>query len=193
MLKGSRLVIPQQLRKDTLQQLHRSHMGVEATLRRARDTVFWPGINAVIQQLIDNCEACQSFKPAQQRERFQAHERPSLPWAKVATDLFAFEGRNYMVTVDYCTNFWEVDYLGQDTTSRSVINKLRAHFARHGTPQELVTDNGPQFTSREFQARSQGGFGGCGRTPLFSDQKKKNGWCPRLAAARSGAIAPAPP
>ena len=149
-LKGSRLVIPQQLRKDTLQQLHRSHMGVEATLRRARDTVFWPGINAEIQQLIDNCEACQSFKPAQQRERFQAHERPSLPWAKVATDLFAFEGRNYMVTVDYCTNFWEVDYLGQDTTSRSVINKLRAHFARHGTPQELVTDNGPQFTSREF-------------------------------------------
>ena len=39
---------------------------------------------------------------------------------------------------------------GQGTTLRAVINKLHAHFARPGTPQELVTDNGPQFTAREF-------------------------------------------
>ena len=36
------------------------------------------------------------------------------------------------------------------------------------------------------QARSQGGFGGCGRTPLFLGPKKKSRWCPRLAAACSG-------
>ena len=39
-LKGTRLVIPAQMRKDTLHQLHRSHMGVEATKHRVRDTVF---------------------------------------------------------------------------------------------------------------------------------------------------------
>ena len=38
------------------------------------------------------------------------------------------------------------------------------------------------------QARSLGGFGGCGRTPLFLGPKKKS-----MAAACSGAIAPAPP
>ena len=37
-----------------------------------------------------------------------------------------------------------------------------------------------------FQARSQGGFGGCGRTPPFLGAKKKSRWCPRLAAACSG-------
>ena len=40
--------------------------------------------------------------------------------------------------------------------------------------------------TRPCQARSQGGFGGCGRTPLFLGPKKKSRWCPRLAAACSG-------
>ena len=31
-----------------------------------------------------------------------------------------------------------------------VIRKLKAHFARHGIPEQLVTDNGSQFTSRDF-------------------------------------------
>ena len=125
-------------------------MGVEATIRRVRDTVFWPGINGEVQHLTENCEACRTFQPAQQRETCQDHQRPNLPWAKVAADLFAFEGRNYLVTVDYFTNFWEVDYPEPDTSSRAVINKLKAHFSRHGAPKELVTDNGPQFVSKGF-------------------------------------------
>ena len=125
-------------------------MGIKATLRRIRDTVFWPGINGEMRDLISRCEACQSYKPAQQKETLQAHERPTQPWAKAAADLFTEEGSHYLITVDYCTNFWEVDYLGTDTSSRAVINKLRAHFARHGIPRELITDNGPQFSSGEF-------------------------------------------
>ena len=31
-----------------------------------------------------------------------------------------------------------------------VIRKLRAHFARHGIPEQLVTDKGAHFTSRDF-------------------------------------------
>ena len=32
----------------------------------------------------------------------------------------------------------------------SVIRKLKAHFVRYGIPEQLVTDNGPQFASRDF-------------------------------------------
>lgn len=54
-----------------------------------------------------------------------------------------------MITVDYMSNFWEVDRL-ESTTSQTVIRKLKAHFARHGIPNSIMSDNGPQFKSSEF-------------------------------------------
>jgi len=53
------------------------------------------------------------------------------------------------VTSDYFSDFFELDHL-RSTTSVSVIRKLKAHFARHGIPEQLVTDNGPQFSSSDF-------------------------------------------
>ena len=32
-----------------------------------------------------------------------------------------------------------------------MVRKLKAHFARHGSPCQLVSDNGPQFVAAEFQ------------------------------------------
>jgi len=36
-----------------------------------------------------------------------------------------------------------------------VINKLKAHFARQGIPDIVFSDNGPQYTSKEFQQFSR--------------------------------------
>ena len=76
---------------------------------------------------------------------------------KVGVDLFIFDNRaDYMITVDYFSNFWELDYLNGDATSRHVINKLKAHFARHGIPKGVVSDKGPQFSSIAFQEFAAG-------------------------------------
>lgn len=53
------------------------------------------------------------------------------------------------MTVDYYSNFWEVDYLS-DTKSITVIRKLKSHFARQGIPDIVFSDNGPQYSSAEF-------------------------------------------
>ena len=37
------------------------------------------------------------------------------------------------------------------TKSRAVIQKLKQHFARHGIPDTVMSDNGPQFDSEEFR------------------------------------------
>ena len=44
LFKGSRVVIPQRLEPEVKSRIHSSHLGVEACLRKAKDTVFWPGI-----------------------------------------------------------------------------------------------------------------------------------------------------
>ena len=71
------------------------------------------------------------------------------PWAKLAVDLCAFQGRTLLVVVDYFSNYLEVESL-TSVTSRSVIRVLSSLFARHGIPDVLVSDNGPQFASAEF-------------------------------------------
>ena len=133
-----------------LEETHRSHQGLQACLQGAREVFFWPGMSAQLKELIDKCSICQSVKPEQASEPLQPHPVPDRPWQRVASDLFTFANRNYLVLVDYFSNFIELDYL-RDTSSLTVIRKLKMHFARHGVPNCLVFDNSPQYISSEFR------------------------------------------
>ena len=53
------------------------------------------------------------------------------------------------MTVDYFSNFFEIDQL-YDTTTKLLILKLKAHMAQYGILDELASDQGPQFRSHEF-------------------------------------------
>ena len=150
LLKGDRCIIPTTMRREMLERIHEAHMGVEGCLRRARETVFWTGINQQVKDFVQQCDTCQTFRPRQQRETSILHPIVEQPWIKAAADLFSFDGRDYLITVDYYSNYWEVDFLAGDTSSANIINKLRAQFARYGIPRTLITDNGPQFSSRAF-------------------------------------------
>ena len=148
--KGTKIVVPESLHRCMLEETHKSHQGLQACLRRAREVFFWPRMSAQLKDLIDKCSICQSVKPEQASEPLQPHPVPDRPWQRVATDLFTFENRNYLVLVDYYSSFIELDYLA-DTSSQTVIHKLKMHFARHGVPDYVVSDNGPQYTSSEFR------------------------------------------
>ena len=74
---------------------------------------------------------------------------PDYPWQKVASDLFHLKGSDYLIIVDYFSRFPEIIKL-HSTNSAAVIEALKTVFARHGIPQILVTDNGPQHTADEF-------------------------------------------
>ena len=141
--KGDRCLIPISLRPEVLARLHRSHIGIEGCLRRARESVYWPGMTAALKNYVNRCDVCRTFETSQRKENLHQHEVPDKPWSKVATDLFEFNNHHYLVTVDYYSNFWEVDRMESGTTSRVVISKLKQHFARHGIPNTVVSDNGP--------------------------------------------------
>ncbi|XP_056444336.1 uncharacterized protein K02A2.6-like [Gadus chalcogrammus] len=69
------------------------------------------------------------------------------PWKRIAMDLCE---HNYLVISDYYSRFLEILHL-PSTTSAQVIQRMKAVFARFGIPDEVVSDNGPQFSSAEFR------------------------------------------
>lgn len=149
-LKGDRVVIPTALRHTVLEQLHLPHLGVEKTRQRARQVVYWPGLNEDIAQVTQSCESCARFGASNPKEPLNCSKIPVLPWQCIGCDLFTLDGRDYLVTCDYYSRWIEVDHL-TSTTSAAVITKLKHHFSREGIPLEVRSDNGPQFSSEEFQ------------------------------------------
>ena len=82
--KGCQVIIPEPLQEDILNQLHESHMGIEKTRRLARQSVYWPGMNDDISQMIKRCGICQELQPSNHKEPLIPHEIPSTPWTKIA-------------------------------------------------------------------------------------------------------------
>ena len=81
--RGQRMVIPSSLRRDMKQKLHASHLGVELCLRRARETIFWPGMSNEIKEMVATCETCRKYERSNQKEPLMPHEIPSRPWEQV--------------------------------------------------------------------------------------------------------------
>ena len=77
------------------------------------------------------------------------HEIAERPWEKIGTDLYTIDGNDYLIVVDYFSNFWEIDHL-IDTKATTVIRKLKCHFARQGVPELVISDNGPKVSCEQF-------------------------------------------
>ena len=148
--KGQRCIIRKNLRKIIKQKLHRSHVGVQGCLRLAREVVYWPGITKELTEYIQQCETCNTYSSEQQRQPLIPHEVPERPWQRIACDIFSLEGKDYPCTVDYFSGYFEVDRLDKKKDAKQVIKKLKRHFASHGIPMQLVSDNGPPYNSKEF-------------------------------------------
>nr|XP_006812917.1 PREDICTED: uncharacterized protein K02A2.6-like [Saccoglossus kowalevskii]XP_006819127.1 PREDICTED: uncharacterized protein K02A2.6-like [Saccoglossus kowalevskii] len=118
--------------------------------RRAKSLLFWPGMLSDLTDKITKCGVCQKYSRKQQKEPLKPQKTPTRPWKHTASNLFYFHCKDYLLIVDAYSGFFEVDML-EDTSSETVIKHIKRSFARHGIPETLLTDNGPQFTSRKFK------------------------------------------
>ncbi|XP_068226633.1 uncharacterized protein [Palaemon carinicauda] len=150
-LYGSRIVIPLAMRRSVLRCLHDSHCGVEATKRRAKQTVYWPGINSDIENNVHVCELCQLMQPSQQQEPLLCNENPSRPFESVSADFFSVAGKSFLVYVDRLSGWPVVVKFGTNTTAEVTTRHFSHIFRDLGVPVRLRTDGGPQFTSSEFK------------------------------------------
>ena len=60
------------------------------------------------------------------------------------------KGVTYLIVVDYFSLFPEVIRL-TTTTSSQIITSLKSLFGRYGIPEEVISDNGPQYISQEMK------------------------------------------
>lgn len=150
MMKGCKLVIPHSLRKLMISKIHEGHLGIEKCKQRAREVMYWPRMYQDISNCVTNCVTCLRYKPKQPAEPLQSHPVPERPFQKVGVDLFSHNAKDFLIVTDYYSSYPEVIHL-KNTTSKAVIVSLKAIYARHGIPDMMFADNGPQFDSQEMR------------------------------------------
>ena len=109
--------------------------------------MYWTGIDADIEDYTKRCQEC--IKRSQvPKEPLQPHDIPEGPWRKLGIDYFAFDGSSYVLICDYFSKF---PFLYRAKTSFwSLRDRLIDLFSIEGYPDEIVSDNGPPFQSKEF-------------------------------------------
>lgn len=146
-----RIVIPQIHRKAVLEELHDGHPGETRMKSLARTKVFWPKIDDDIVKHVRQCEPCATNAQSPTKCSLQTWPAPKGSWSRVHIDYAGpVKGFYFLVIVDAFSKWPEI-FKMSSTTTQKTIEKLRETFARFGNCDTIVSDNGPQFSSMEFQ------------------------------------------
>ena len=147
----TRVVVPEALRKKVAANLHAGHQGLDSMQRRARHTVYWPGIDGDLAHCRSSCTPCNTNAPSQPAETLIMTPPPEYPFQKTAADICHIKGTNYMVYADRLTGWIEIAHLQGDTTSSKLIRFFRTYFTRYGAPMEISIDGGTNLNSEEMR------------------------------------------
>ena len=107
-LKGTQIVKPCKNCQTTLQLIHKGHLDFGKCKLRAKDTVYWTGLNDQLEKFVSNCELSLKYshsKCKQKPSTSLGQEITVHPWSMLATDIFHFEGASYLLIVNYTSRF----------------------------------------------------------------------------------------
>ena len=150
------IILPEMYRHDILKMAHdmpmAGHMGIERTLQRIRKRFWWPGVAKDVKNYVQSCPECQ--KVAKRPMKVPLMKMPIIgkPFERIAMDIVGplpktSNGYQYILVIsDYATRFPEA-YPLRRFTAVSVADKVMDLFARVGVANEILTDQGTNFTS----------------------------------------------
>ena len=151
LLWGLRVIIPKIFYQRILLELHNEHPGIVRMKALSRIHAWFPGIDNYIEKMVNECPRCQSV--ANEPPKTEAHpwKWPSAPMDRIHLDYFGpFYGKNCLIMVDTFSGWGEADVISS-TNATNTVDALRTWFSRYGLPNQIVSDNGCQFTSHEFK------------------------------------------
>lgn len=129
------------------------HPGVYKTMDLIQRKYNWKGIEKLTKRIISTCLICARNKPTNKKPQGKLHplQMAKRPWSSLSVDFIVglpiSEGYNsIMVVVDRFTKMAEFLPCNQNITAKgSAMIFLREIFSRHGLPDEIISDRGPQF------------------------------------------------
>ncbi len=134
------------------------HEGIYKTYNRLKRDYYWKSMKKDVQTFIRNCHRCQIYRPQILNKNVESIATPpGYPFSRVGLDLIGplpttkNNNKYIIVLVDYLTKWVEAEPL-KTIESDDVIKFLKMVFSRHGVPEILITDNGPQFFSDKTKA-----------------------------------------
>ena len=101
------LIIPPELRRDVLTELHTGHVRADTMLRRAKSSFFWTRLAAAVQDFAAKCQACQIAAPKPSRVEQRGIVPAFHPGSHVAMDFYTLKSQKGLVLVDAFSKYVE--------------------------------------------------------------------------------------
>ncbi|KAL0152283.1 hypothetical protein M9458_052006 [Cirrhinus mrigala] len=152
--------VPLCLRPRVLAQVHSTpssgHPGIEATLHLLSNRFWWPTVRPDTTQFVRNCAICNASKNPRRLPAglLQPLPVPQRPWSHIALDFVT----DLPLSNGYTTILSVVDRFSKGcrfvplpkipTTMETAEHLCNWVFRFYGLPEDIVSDRGPQFTSR---------------------------------------------
>jgi hypothetical protein len=106
-----------------------------------------------VEEYVKKCCVCQQTQRSKPKEKMIVREQPGRPFQEVNVDLFTYLRHEYLLLVDTYSNFFDFKLL-PETSSGAVVQQMKCWFSLFGIPgipNVVNSDNGPQFSARQFK------------------------------------------
>ena len=160
------LVLPRSRIPKVLEELHNGltggHFGIMKTLQKVRERFYWARARDDVERWCQACDACAARKGPKKRSRGKLHRyNVGAPFERIALDILGplprtSDGNKYiLVVIDYFSK-WPEAFPIPDQEATTVAEVLvREWISRYGTPLQLHSDRGTNFTSAVFKGLCQ--------------------------------------
>lgn len=154
------VLLPRVMWQDALNQAHLAvaHMGEQATVNRAQNHVYFPGMAKHTAELIKHCLPCQTKvgRVSDQRHTLSSH-CDGYPFQKLSMDFVgplppSRQGNQYLLTIRDTFTRWLEAFPIRHADAKTVVRILEKEiFPRYGIADQIHSDRGTPFVSTLLQ------------------------------------------
>jgi hypothetical protein len=178
-MRGEAIVLPASLHQRAVAHVHEGHLGIVLSKRLLKSRTWFSGADAAVEQEIRDCLPCQANSDNTEHAPMVLQEIPKHNLSLVSLDFSSRTPSNdYLLVAIYEKARYPAYSISRHITSEQAVIHTKKIFEKHGTPEEVKTDNGPAFRGATFtDFLKKLGIKHTRITPL---NPEANGGCERL-------------